>query len=314
MAPPLHNLMGSNHRDVVGPTARGPSAGAAARDRGFALVLTLMLLVMAGAALAGVSRTSLSRATAAQQAEEDLQRRWATLSVSQTLLAQAPRLVTEANEASDQPLAVITQTLTLGGQDLLLHIADEQAKFNMAARTASASSEQALAALRRLLQTMANDAQPRLALPESSDQQSIGSFEQLLVAPTPGQLFGDQNQPGLTQVLTLWGDGRVNFSRAAYEVLDEAGGDVLGAGKVHELAGLRRQMPGLSLARAMALLELGDDQQAQIAARLTDRSTCYSVHVQMRSRHRRFDRLSIIDSSEHEGRTTTDPRLIVLAW
>ena len=125
-------------------------------SRGYVLILTLFLLVIAAVAMVGVVRASMGRALAAVDAQRDLQRRWGTVSCARTLLPRAESILNAAEQRTGRPAAAVDIALTLGGQPFALTVADEQAKLNVNALYESGK--------RPAVERAARDAAPGLAV------------------------------------------------------------------------------------------------------------------------------------------------------
>ena len=111
----------------------GKKSGRDARStaRGYVLLLTLFLLVIAAVAMVGVARASMNRALAAVDARRDLQQRWGTLSAARALLPRAATVIDAAEGRAGHPLPAVAATVELGGESFTLTFADEQAKANL---------------------------------------------------------------------------------------------------------------------------------------------------------------------------------------
>ncbi|MCC7407852.1 MAG: hypothetical protein IT442_07260 [Phycisphaeraceae bacterium] len=293
------------------------------QPRGFALILTLMLLVIAGAALGVVTRLSLSRAADAAHAQEALQLRWGAISLQNLLLSRPENVLQEAEESSEIPLPFVRGTLELGGVPFTWTVADEQAKVNLNAILAHHDLTQATAVAGRVAVAVgqAVSAEPRPLRSSSSTATntpasdasesskdvtgSFGSFEQVYPRATPEELFGLELGPdhGVTAYLTLWGDGTLNFHRADAQTMAEACQPTLNAGAIGELISLRTRRPNITVAEAISQIELKDDQRKAATELLTDRSTCYSVLLTAQGRHRSWHRLVVIEGRQKQSRT-----------
>lgn len=113
------------------------------RQHGFALLLTLVLLMIAAVTLSQVARQSAGEALHALDASEDLQRRWAVTSCRATLLPRAAGVLASAaqgpvdDKAGPLPVARRLPPGTefrvmceLAGVPCELVFTDEQAKYN----------------------------------------------------------------------------------------------------------------------------------------------------------------------------------------
>src|SRR4051812_5359020 len=98
------------------------------QSRGYVLLLTLLMLAVAAAALAGACRTALRKAVLAARAQEDLQRRWGVVSCRAALLPKAERVLASS---PDRTAAEARLDVTLGGRPITLVFGDEQAKANV---------------------------------------------------------------------------------------------------------------------------------------------------------------------------------------
>ena len=114
-----------------GQDAPATKHGRDAHATGYVLLLTLFLLVIAAVAMVGVVRASMGRALAAVDAQRELQQRWGTLTLTQTLLPRAPGVIDAAEQRVGRPLPSVDATVDLGGERFDLTFADEQAKANV---------------------------------------------------------------------------------------------------------------------------------------------------------------------------------------
>ncbi|MGB0766887.1 MAG: hypothetical protein ACPGYV_04180 [Phycisphaeraceae bacterium] len=113
------------------------------RQSGFALLLTLVLLMIAAVALSHTARLSAGEALHALEQSEQLQRRWAVASLRETLLPRAAGLLAEASAVpvDENGDPILGPNRALPGTDLRVRcelaglgydlvFTDEQAKFN----------------------------------------------------------------------------------------------------------------------------------------------------------------------------------------
>ena len=71
-----------------------------AQPRGYVLVLTLAVLMLASSLLVGIARVSLEHATEARRVQNELQRRWAMASVRTAILPFAEKILTHQETLS----------------------------------------------------------------------------------------------------------------------------------------------------------------------------------------------------------------------
>ncbi len=269
---------------------------------GYALLMALILVAVAGVALVGVSRASAYRAVQARDAQAELQTRWGVRSCQKVLLDQAEKLLAKAEEETSQPVARLTQSITLGGQTFELTVADEQAKLNAAELYERRGRKDTQQAVKKLVRQSAQRGikvrltpLPKLSNPLNRDTlPRIGSLGQVFPEATVGQLtHRNEQSPASVDLVTCWGDGRVNFRRAPEAVLKQACLGLLGVGKIEGLIAARAREPNMKLDAALKQLDLSTEAQKELAQRLTEKSSCYSAWVVVKGPHRAWRQLVV---------------------
>ncbi len=101
------------------------------RRRGYVLVVTLALLILASTLLVAVGRAAIRHASAARSAEQDLQRRWGLASCRRAVLPYTEEILLANEPARRKNLARLDVSLRLGNQTFELIVSDEQAKANI---------------------------------------------------------------------------------------------------------------------------------------------------------------------------------------
>ena len=131
------------------------------RRRGFVLVMTLVLIAVAGMLLVGVARDSMMLALEALSAQRDLQQRWGAISCQETILrragqlfeAEARQLEKDGEFRMPQP-ASIAGSIMLGGIRFDIRLADEDAKLNLNTLHAFKGKQQAEQTVRAMDMTL----------------------------------------------------------------------------------------------------------------------------------------------------------------
>lgn len=278
------------------------------RTRGFVLVMTLVLLMLAVASMVGLARRSALAALGASDSEKLLQRRWLIRSVQATLLAQAERIFIEQERRwPDQPAGRVERTVQVDVFKLRLVLADEQAKVNLNALLQGKPPPQALQSIKRLLPAGSNHGQPEAEIrlrpdpsnkslaPEDRDAATpmFVTFGQVFDAPTPQWLMGDRDHAGASSLMTCWGDGRLNLLRAdawsTHALLD----GVIGELAVDRLLTALGRQPRPTVAQLVAGLSLTEAQRRSVAGLLADRSTCHSLWVELSDTQRAWHELAV---------------------
>src|SRR5260221_10949201 len=101
------------------------------KHRGYVLVVTLGLLVLAAGLMVAVSRGALRHATAARLAADELQPRWGAVSCRNATLPYAEVILGSAEAERKSPLPLYRTRIQLGDETFDLTIADELAKADV---------------------------------------------------------------------------------------------------------------------------------------------------------------------------------------
>jgi hypothetical protein len=240
-------------------------------ENGFVLLMVLVLLALAAAALAGVCRASMQNALASSEDADELQRRWGILSCETALLPHAEMLLQQAEALRRRPVASLDLNFNLGGQDFLVHLADEQAKVNLnfiyQTRGRASVESEARAGIRGVR------GQARVNLRPGDGSPPLVSLGQIFDA-SPGDVLA------ATANLTCWGDGRLNWRRASPAALAGQCQQPLGVGAVGRLIALQSVNPAPGLGDLVNDPSLAQGLQgALLTTLLTGQSTCHSIWV-----------------------------------
>ncbi len=269
------------------------------RHCGYVLLVTLVLLSLTALAAAAVSRAALARAQAADEAQADFQRRWGTLTCRAILLPKAETLIHAAEVKLKLPVVSWRGHLALGGQDFELVFSDESAKAHVGTLIARQSQNQAALAVRRLAlsnPTLAGKVHLRWAA-NSSPQ----SFGEVFESFAPRELLHGDREAAPSDVLTCWGDGRLNIHRVSQDVLQEICGTILNLSQIEQLLALRQAQPNLGLIDALNKLRLNSTSRSQAETALTDTSNCHSLWIICHGQRRSFWNFSVLDESQAIG-------------
>jgi hypothetical protein len=304
--------------------------------QGYVLLMTVVLIAVAGLLLAGIARQSLSLAVEAGESQGDLQRRWGEISCRQAILLRADtilkqqRQLTQKGNAADAVIgtANVSARVVLGGMTFDLLLADETAKVSLNAIYRSQDD----AAVGRIVSetSQAVGALPLRLRPyrSSANAPNAPAFDSW------GQVFAldsvESNMPAAewleasTTELTCWGDGKLNLERATDENVKRISRLVVSDDVIGRLLELRRQClerreaaqremktaTTEATARAAAAtatkpwlpellvaLKLPPSEQRHCDELFVDHSTSYSLWITIRTAARSWQRLSIVDTS-----------------
>jgi hypothetical protein len=298
---------------------------------GYVLLLTLVLVMIASMALVGASRLAVAKMISADSAEAQLQRRWATLSLQSALLPAAEGLLHKEEQIEHQPLGQTTFTITLDDLPYACIVTDEQAKVNVNAliqKSVGASGGLALVQ-QNLSDLMAGcPASMHLLLRPSpaiamdgfvkgigpggiasiGPGGAIGSFGDLFDAMPPALLADSDGNPGGSDFVTCWGDGRIHYARASADALALAAGPSLDAARAQRLAQLARQWPTPTLGSCLDALQFAGESRRHVEAALTDQSEVHGLWVVCRDSQRSYYALA----SQQSGGGA--PRICTFNW
>lgn len=119
-------------------------------------------------------------------------------------------------------------------------------------------------------------------------------------AVSPEQLVNPRYSQAASacDILTCWGDGRVNWQRATEQTLRQQLSPPLDLTQIANLITLRRAFPPLSLSSALDTLGLTAARRNAAADILTDGSRCHSLWLIMTEGSKTAYRMYVQDDSK----------------
>lgn len=276
--------------------------------RGYALLVTLVMLALLGVILGGLARRSADAALQARDAEQAMRHRWAELSCGHTLLATAPkRSDAQLNhwQASLEDSDYLSQvapptrqevfTLKLAGLDIRGRIDDEQAKVNLNERLRS-SPDAAIMPSAVVDEVLSPSRSAGIRLTRQPFIEALGlqplmSWPQVFPGYSPPELLGLDRPEALTDSLhsqaaanrvTLWGDGSLKFWTASDEVIRKRLQDTAQPSTVEALLRLRSEGPTLPLGTLFENATEDRDERARLQSVFVERSRCHSMWIAIR--------------------------------
>ncbi len=303
-----------------------------AAQSGFALLVALVLVLLAGVALAGIARRSTVAALEARSAAEDLRRRWAVASCRATLLPRVERVLREAEgrlvdldegeeppseDAYGRPVPEKRIICRLAGLEYELVMTDEQAKLNVNRLVESLDPDEAEAAVEALIRGAAGavPADVRLRpIPDDEDEADepdaavglppVGAYGQVFQDVPPERLLGLRPGEGLASNLTCWGRTQVHLARASARAIEGACGEAVDPRAVRALIEARNRRPFRSPAMLMGGLDQVDaDERGKLAGHVTGESFCHGLWIIARGTQRDWHTLVVgISTRDRSGR------------
>ncbi len=188
--------------------------------RGYVLVLTLAVLVLAASALVSAGRLAVGRASAAREAERDLQRRVGVASCRAAILPRAEEILAVHEVLRKSPLVQHRAAVRLGEFTFDLIIADEQAKANVNSLLESAPPDIVENRIREALSGTGLLGTIVLRPVKLRDRMVVSGMGQIFDQLSPQKLLEPRGgKPAAAELLTCWGSGAINVRRASEAAL-----------------------------------------------------------------------------------------------
>jgi type II secretory pathway component PulK len=259
--------------------------------------MALLLIAMAGSVLAIMARRSVFDASDVKQAELLLKQRWASYSLSRSLLPQAAELIKTFNEDNPDPdkgpLNTVRFEVQLGEAAYQVILSDEQAKANVNQLLKNKGNTSDTAqAIRSLMEAARVQDMPAIELkpyawednPEIANVHTLG---QVFHEVDPAKLLSnDDEQTAVLDALTCWTDGKLNIHTASPEVLKAVCTPLITRGQIDKLIDARKSDPKISLAAALTAAGIAKDNLEKIKPLFTDQSTFHSLWITARTDRR----------------------------
>ena len=311
--------------------------------RGYVLVMTLGLLMLAATLLITIGRASTARVLAAKLEQREFQRRWAVVSCRNAVLPFAGDILARQEALQNRPIPGYRSTISLGGQRYTLLLSDEQAKANVNLLLERSDKARAEARIREALSGsgLGNSVllrpEPRLhaeAVPASVAGQPpqpadlpnwISGFGQVFTNVGPERLLTGGPLAPVGQ-LTCWGNGAIDLMRVSEPALRVVGTPALTTIEVDRLIEARNRIfaprnvkstaaatvapPAANLdAIANLLSQARINPKVRLDLALTSTSTCYSLWIIRQDGQRGDYRLFVSDESRPQS-----PRVDSFVW
>ncbi len=267
---------------------------------GYALLMTLVLVLLAGAAMVGLAQRSLADALEARSAMRELQRRWAVASLRATLLGRLESLQKQREgidpnaPSSEWPDPSTRQrfSIELGGREYHIVLTDEQAKLNVNALLRSNTPGETESIVRGLTPRPSGGGSVRIR--PTRGVKAVFGYGQVFEGVWPAELVGLGEGDGLTGNVTCWGDGKVNIARASDHTIRRAIQREVGPRVVRMLLQHRRRHRAEGLDGLLKRIDrLGDDDRTKLRRLLTDQSSCHGLWIIARGDQREWYTLAV---------------------
>ncbi|MDO5554805.1 MAG: hypothetical protein Q4G68_13690 [Planctomycetia bacterium] len=273
-------------------------------NKGFVLLLVLVMLAIAALLTTQTARRSLDQAILAARKQEELQRRWGEISLRHAVLNRAEILLQTAQLQDGIPHSTIRGVVKLGAATYELVLADEQAKMNLnvAYRYGKqAAVEQALFKEEVLLPVRLKP-DPK-ADPNKLYPPAFASWGHLYDFVFLADIGNRQNfRPSqLGFLTTCWGNGQLNVKRADTDTIRMTCEWVVAPQAVTALLEFRQENPTMEFEMALKKVDMLERDRQLLRRILTDRSRCHSLWTTTTVLNQSWHRLDIKTSDSAEG-------------
>jgi hypothetical protein len=290
------------------------------RHRGYVLIVTLGLLVLAATMLVSLGRATMRRASEARESVEALQQRWGVVSCRKVILPNAEAILAREEKEFKKAVPVYRAGVRLGGQAFDLVVSDEQAKANVNVLLERADPSAVESQLVRTISGAAFKLRPLVEVQRPVQQKAattgpgtqpttepvarrIESFAQVMDASNPRLLLEKRSaEASPMELVTCWGNGAINVGRASAKALKLSAGDALSGAEVDAIIRGRdnvyRQRGNGNIGDAVKKLvkPAGDGAKKQFV--WTAESACHSLWVVTRTKQREFYYLVVRTSGD----------------
>lgn len=306
------------------------SASSGRKNRGFVLLMVLVVLVIAGTILATSARRSGQRALDTKELVRQVQLRWGAISCRDVVFFNVSDIFEQASEYQDIKSRQVRKPITLGSIQFDLILSDEQAKANINLLAARFGSQGLTAAMRELqadqreiLQVFLKPGKKHQSIqftPKSKRGRKRSkkdklpttvpivyeSYDQVFRYDHPRQLLREkQDEISPIDRITFWGNGKLNLARADVETLRAVLTGLVTEDQIVTLANCDPTDPTFSLQQVIDTSELDTEKAELLTILLTDKSECFSLWVIGSVPTRRYYRLFIADKTIHPAKRSS---------
>ncbi|MAX25861.1 MAG: hypothetical protein CMJ19_15280 [Phycisphaeraceae bacterium] len=267
--------------------------------------MALLLIAMAGSVLAIMAKRSIFDASDVQQAQQQLEHRWAAYSLEKSLLPRAEKVIEtllEKDPLRDEHVfkGKVEFEIQLAETTYQLTLADENAKANVnqmidATQTQTVSSQP----IQRLLQDMQVRDIPAIQIQpyvweNATNSQAIQTLGQVFENVNPSQLVAFESiDPVVLDVLTCWGDGKLNLHSASPHAIKAVCLKQMTRGEIDKLIRARDANPRITLDAALTSAGVDKKKLGKIKVLFTEKTTCVSLWTRWETDRRTRYRLAV---------------------
>jgi hypothetical protein len=268
---------------------------------GFILVVTLVMIAMAGILLTGVCRHSLAMSVAVHESSERIQKRWGAASCQRVVFSMAREILSDVIARGDgheivRPVPTSSLSQVLGGMEFELVLADEQAKVNVNLLDANLDREQTARTLTGLigLADVEVSLRPLVAPNVAADGLAYKNWEQVFRARSAHATDYADQLTWATRHVTCWSPGsRLHVWAASDEAIRCVTGLVLSPIEIDRLIEERGVFSPGQLPKLLDSLDVTRRKRVLLERLLDDTSESVSLWITIRTEGLRSDMFAV---------------------
>lgn len=269
---------------------------------GFVLVMALVMIAVAGIALAGFARKSLQFVQSVAAEQDKLQHRWGMISCENVLLQQSEFLLfkKDLRLSVREPIWPLSSQIEgqfrLGGLEYKVLLADEDAKINLN------MLHHRSAQLPRIVQTQFQETANTAGLTLRMLPLRVLDLEaKLPVYHSWGQIFTppantDSNTSSIikaTYQTTCWGNRKLNLKRASDEAIRVVCKRIISNKTIDALLERRQELKSGEPRIVLAGIDMRASEKTKLHRLLSNRTNCYSLWVTTQNKSSRHTTLFV---------------------
>lgn len=276
-------------------------------QRGFVLLMVLVILTMAGVLLATSARRSAEASLNTHARIRELQAKWAQRSISDFFMQSPEAVLTAAGGYKSPAPSSLETRLDLCDHEYRIILCDEQTKVNVNALVAGRNRIEAESDIRELTAASRGalpvNLQPGMTIPNllTAYPQRYTTYEQVFRYDHVGEFMpatGLIDSP--TRYVTCWGSGRINLRKCNTPVLNIASRRVLTHSERTTIKDYVDEYPDSTLEEILAAAIEDPKKRKQAARLLTGRSNCHSLWIIRKGMTRNWYNLIVQQQADAE--------------
>lgn len=235
------------------------------RPHGFVLLTVVVMLAICCTILAQLAMVSMGRAREAIDSQRELQQRWAVVSLRRTVMSSPATLLAQSPGGTARQ-TTLSGSVSVSGCRYRFTLADESSKLPLHKLAKFRLDDAATAANVLLRRSGMSVDKSRL-----SSYRNGGRWEEAI---KDRMSAAEVTQAG--QLVTLWGNGRLNLRTAETDVLRQTWRAVFGTFPPNEILD-RDSLSRLAWQDVRGALALREDQLRDADRFFSSESTCFSL-------------------------------------